>query len=113
EAILGRALKGKRDHVVLATKVYGWVDKLPNGHGSSRYHIMREVENSLRRLQTDHIDLYQLHRPHPETPIEETMRAMDDLVRQGKVRYIGTSVFGGWELVEALWTADHYNLERP
>jgi aryl-alcohol dehydrogenase-like predicted oxidoreductase len=112
EEIVGKALKGRRDDVVLATKVHNAMGPGPNDRGNSRAHIMREVEHSLRRLQTDYIDLYQIHRPDPETPIEETLRALDDLVRSGKVRYIGSSTFAAWELVESYWVSDRYNLTR-
>jgi aryl-alcohol dehydrogenase-like predicted oxidoreductase len=90
EEIVGQALKGRRDHVVLATKVNGPMGDDPNQRGNSRRWIMTEVENSLRRLQTDHIDLYQIHRPDPETDIEETLAALSDLIRDGKVRASGS-----------------------
>src|SRR6266566_3354596 len=90
EEIVGKALMDRRDEVVLATKVHGGMGKGPNERGNSRLWIMREVENSLRRLQTDHIDLYQIHRPDPDTDVEETLSALSDLVRQGKVRYLGS-----------------------
>jgi len=112
EEIVGQAIQGRRDQVVVGTKVFFPVGEGPNDCGLSRYHIMNQVEVSLRRLQTDHIDLLQLHRPDPETPVDETLRAMDDLIRQGKVRYIGTSVFSAWRIVEALWTSDRFNLNR-
>lgn len=112
EEVVGQALKGKRDRVVLATKFAIRTEEGPNGAGASRHRIMRQVEKSLRNLQTDYIDLYQIHRPDPHTPIEETMRALDDLVRQGKVRYIGCSNFDGWQIAESLWTSDRMNLER-
>ena len=112
EEIVGQALRGHRDQVVLATKVHGEMGPGPNDRGNSRVHILREVEHSLRRLQTDYIDLYQIHRPDPDTPIEETLRALDDLVRSGKVRYIGSSTFAAWELVESYWVSDRYNLAR-
>jgi aryl-alcohol dehydrogenase-like predicted oxidoreductase len=111
EVVVGKAIKGKRDKIVLATKVYGKMGEGPNDYGCSRYHIMREVENSLRRLDTDHIDLYQLHRYDPETPLEETMRALDDLVRQGKVCYVGCSNFPAWAICKALWVSDKMGLE--
>lgn len=101
EETLGKALKGRWDRVVLATKVYGNTGDGPNDHGASRYHMMEAVEASLRRLQTDHIDLYQLHRWDEETPIEETLRTLDDLVAAGKVRYIGASNFAAWQLARA------------
>ncbi len=105
EEFIGKALRGKRSQVILATKFGKPMGSGPNESGSSRYYIMKEVEASLRRLQTDHLDLYQIHEPDPQTPIEETLRALDDLVRAGKVRYIGTSNFAAWQLCEALWTA--------
>jgi aryl-alcohol dehydrogenase-like predicted oxidoreductase len=115
EEVTGQALKrnGKRDRVVLATKVHGrMADDDPNAQGTSRRHIIAECEASLRRLGTDYIDLYQLHRPRPEIAIDETLRALDDLVRAGKVRYIGTSTFAAWQLVEALWAAKELGLNR-
>jgi len=124
EEIIGRwmADRGNRHDVVLATKVRGRMWAGPNGAGLSRAHIVRAVEDSLRRLQTDYIDLYQTHAYDPDTPIDETLRALDDLVRAGKVRYVGCSNYPAWRLMEALWTADaagatgyvslqpHYNL---
>ncbi len=101
ETMLGQALKGRWDKFVLATKVYFKVGDAPNDYGASRYHIMNGVEASLRRLQSDHIDLYQMHRWDPHTPIEETMRALDDLVSSGKVRYIGASAYAAWQLAQA------------
>jgi aryl-alcohol dehydrogenase-like predicted oxidoreductase len=112
EEIVGEALQGRRDQVVLATKVHGVMGPGPNDRGNSRVHILREVENSLRRLRTDYIDVYQIHRPDPDTPIEETLRALDELVHSGKVRYIGSSTFAAWELVESYWISDHLNLAR-
>lgn len=112
EEIVGKALRGQRHDVVLATKVHGVMGPGPNDQGNSRGHIMRQVEASLRRLQTDYIDLYQIHRPDPDTPIEETLRALDDLVHQGKVRYLGSSTFAAWELVESYWVSDRLRLER-
>ena len=106
EEIVGRALKGVRDRVVIATKFFGQMGDAPNERGASRYHILNSVEQSLRRLQTDHIDLHQLHRFDPETPLDETLRALDDLVRAGKVRYIGCSNFAAWQVVKALWISD-------
>ena len=93
EEIVGKALAGRRDDVVLATKVHGTMGDDPNQFGNSRRWIIREVEDSLRRLKTDWIDLYQIHRPEPDTDIDETLGALTDLVRQGKVRYIGSSTF--------------------
>ena len=101
-----------RDQIVLATKVRGQMGRGPNDQGLSRAHIFNAVEASLRRLQTDYIDLYQAHWSDEETPIEETLRAFDDLVRQGKVRYLGASNYAAWELMQALWTSDKYNLAR-
>jgi aryl-alcohol dehydrogenase-like predicted oxidoreductase len=112
EEIVGEALRGRRDAVVLATKVHGEMGPGPNDRGNSRVHILREVENSLRRLQTDYIDLYQIHRPDADTPIEETLRALDDLVHSGKVRYIGSSTFPAWELVESYWVSDRLGPAR-
>lgn len=112
EEIVGKALKGRRDEVVLATKVHFPMGTRPNEGGNSRLWIMREVENSLRRLDTDRIDLYQIHRPDTATDITETLGALTDLVRQGKVRYIGSSTFTGWQIVEAQWVAERRNLER-
>ena len=104
--------KVPRDRLVIATKVRGKLGESPNNEGLSRVHIMQAVEASLRRMQTDYIDLYQAHWSDKETPIEETLRAMDDLVRQGKVRYIGASNYKAWELMQALWVSDKYNLVR-
>jgi aryl-alcohol dehydrogenase-like predicted oxidoreductase len=112
EEIVGKALQGRRDEVVLATKVHSPMGKGLNDQGNSRYWIMQEVENSLRRLQTDHIDLYQMHRPDPDTDIEETLGALSDLVHQGKVRYLGCSTFPGWEIVEAHAISERRGLER-
>jgi aryl-alcohol dehydrogenase-like predicted oxidoreductase len=114
ERIVGKFLKegGKRDRVVLATKVYERVGNLPNDAGASRYHIMRACEDSLRRLQTDHIDLYQQHRPSLTIPQDEALRAYDDLVRSGKVRYIGSSTFPAWMVMEALAISDRYGIAR-
>ena len=112
EEIVGRALEGRRDAVVLATKVHGQMGPGQNERGNSRVWIMREVENSLRRLRTDHIDLYQVHRPEAETDVEETLGALSDLQRQGKIRYFGSSTFPGWQIVEAQWTAERRGLSR-
>jgi aryl-alcohol dehydrogenase-like predicted oxidoreductase len=107
-----RQSKIPRDQIVLATKVRGTMGKGPNDQGLSRAHIFDAVEASLRRLQTDYIDLYQAHWSDEETPIEETLRAFDDLVGQGKVRYVGASNYAAWELMQALWTSDKHNLAR-
>ncbi|HEX6417826.1 MAG TPA: aldo/keto reductase [Acidimicrobiales bacterium] len=112
EEIVGKALAGRRDDVVLATKFHGAMGADPNRQGNSRRWIMRACEESLRRLGTDHIDLYQVHRPEPGTDIEETLRALTDLVRQGKVRYVGSSTFPPSAVVEAQWAAERRNLER-
>jgi aryl-alcohol dehydrogenase-like predicted oxidoreductase len=115
EEMTGEALKrnGQRHRIVLATKVHGAMDDAdPNAQGTSRRHIIAECEASLRRLQTDYIDLYQLHRPRPDIAIDETLRALDDLVRSGKVRYIGTSTFAAWQVVEALWVSKELGLNR-
>ncbi len=114
EEVTGEALtrNGKRQQVVLATKVHGKMGEGPNDMGNSRRHIIEQCEASLRRLQTDCIDLYQIHRPEPGIPIDETLRALDDLVRAGKVRYIGSSTFAAWQLVESLWTAKELGLNR-
>jgi aryl-alcohol dehydrogenase-like predicted oxidoreductase len=113
EEIVGKALAGgKRDHVVLATKVHGTMGDDPNEFGNSRRWIIKEVENSLRRLGTDWIDLYQIHRPEADTDIDETLGALTDLVRAGKVRYIGSSTFPASQVVEAQWVAERRNRER-
>jgi aryl-alcohol dehydrogenase-like predicted oxidoreductase len=114
EVIVGKALKesGRRDSVVLATKVYGKMGEGPNESGVSRLHILKACEDSLRRLQTDHIDLYQLHRPGLQVPVDETLRAFDDLVRSGKVRYIGCSTHPAWMVMEALAVSEKYGLAR-
>lgn len=117
EEVTGEALNrnGKRDRIVLATKVHGRMrdeESDPNAWGNSRRMIIEQCEASLKRLQTDYIDLYQIHRPHPDCAIDETLQAMDDLVRAGKVRYIGTSTFAAWQVVEALWTSRELRLNR-
>jgi aryl-alcohol dehydrogenase-like predicted oxidoreductase len=114
ECIIGRWLQssGRRHEIVLATKAFRRVGDLPNDEGGSRLHIVQACENSLRRLQTDHIDLYQLHRPDFNIPQDETLRAYDDLVRAGKVRYIGSSTFPAWYLMESLATSERLNLVR-
>jgi aryl-alcohol dehydrogenase-like predicted oxidoreductase len=112
EEIVGKALKGRRDKIVLATKVHGPMGEDPNSQGNSRRWIMQAVEASLRRLQTDHIDLYQIHRPSPDTDIEETLSALTDLMRAGKVRAIGSSTFPASEIVKAQWVAERRGLAR-
>jgi aryl-alcohol dehydrogenase-like predicted oxidoreductase len=112
EEIVGKALKGKREQVVLATKAYFPMGNDVNMRGSSRRHLIEQCEASLRRLQTEYIDLYQLHHPTNTIPIDETLRALDDLIRAGKILYIGTSSFGAWQMVEALWVSKEYGLHR-
>lgn len=114
EEMIGRWLhaRGARDRVVLSTKVFNRMGPGPNDAGLSRRHIMRAVEDSLRRLQTDWLDLYVTHEVDPATPIDETLRALDDLVRQGKVRYLGASNIEAWRLMRALWASDRHALHR-
>jgi len=112
ETLTGKALKGRRQEVVLATKVRGRMGMGPNDVGLSRLHIMQSVEASLKRLGTDYIDLYQIHRTDPVASIEDTLRALDDLVRQGKVRYIGCSNLPAWQLMKALAVSREQGLER-
>ncbi len=114
EVVVGDALKrnGKRNSVLVATKVNGRMSDDPNALGNSRLHIIEQCEASLRRLRIDHIDLYQFHRPSRHIAIDESLRAMDDLIRSGKVRYIGTSNFGSWQVVESLWAAKELGLNR-
>jgi aryl-alcohol dehydrogenase-like predicted oxidoreductase len=112
EEIVGKALRDRRDDVILATKVHGPMGKDPNERGNTRRWIVREVENSLRRLQTDWIDLYQIHRPEPDTDVDETLGALTDLVRSGKVRYVGSSTFPASQIVEAQWVAERRGRER-
>lgn len=113
ERIVGKALAGgKREKIVLASKVYNPMSDDPNDWGLSRRHIIQAVEDSLRRLQTDWIDLYQLHRPMLEIPQDETLRALDDLVQQGKIRYIGSSTFPAWMIMEALAISERHNMAR-
>ena len=107
EEYIGKALDGRRNEAVLATKV-----GFPPDEGSSRRNIMKEVEKSLKALKTDHIDFYQIHIPDPNTPIEETLRTLDDLIRQGKVRYIGCSNFSAWQTCESLWVSKSLGLNR-
>jgi aryl-alcohol dehydrogenase-like predicted oxidoreductase len=112
EEHLGKALTGRRASAIIATK-FGmqWAEG-PHGKGGSRKHIMDSLDGSLKRLNTDYIDLYQIHRQDPATPIEETLRALDDAVRSGKVRYIGCSNYDGWRLADAMWTSEHDGLAR-
>ncbi|TVR64512.1 MAG: aldo/keto reductase, partial [Spirochaetaceae bacterium] len=115
EQVTGDALKRnkKRASIVLATKVHGkMADDDPNASGNTRRHIIEQCEASLTRLSTDYIDLYQIHRPQSDVPIDETLRALDDLIRAGKVRYIGTSTYGAWQAVESLWVSEKLGLNR-
>ncbi|MFF2886035.1 aldo/keto reductase [Paenibacillus sp. NPDC057967] len=112
EEILGRLLRGRRNDILLATKFSAHVGAGVNDGGQSRYHVYRALENSLRRLQTDHIDLYQVHVFDPDTPIEETLRALDDLVKQGKIRYLGCSNYAAWQLAKAHGLSALHGLHR-
>src|SRR5437667_7204598 len=112
EEYLGRTLAGRRDEIIVASKFARPMDGSGRLQGASRRYIMTAVEASLKRLNTDYIDLYQQHIADPQTPIEETLRALDDLVRHGKVRYIGCSTLSAWQVVEAQWTSIHLGLER-
>jgi aryl-alcohol dehydrogenase-like predicted oxidoreductase len=115
ERIVGEWMKKgaiRRDRIIIATKVRGNMGGGPEDEGLSRQHILKSVEDSLRRLQTDYLDLYQAHWPDEKTPIEETLRAFDDLVKQGKVRHIGASNYAAWQLMQALWTSDRNGLVR-
>jgi aryl-alcohol dehydrogenase-like predicted oxidoreductase len=111
EDLLGKAIKGKREDLVVTTKVWSRIGEGPNDQGLSRFAIMREVERSLNRLQTDYIDIYLLHNWDPNTELDETLKAFDDLVRQGKVRYVGACNFTAAQTVEALWTAERGGLD--
>ena len=113
EQILGRALRGRRDEMVIATKSNGIVGLNVNDRGLSRRHIIRQVETSLRRLETDYIDLYYAHDPDPDTPLEQTLAVYDDLIRQGKIRYVGLSNHPAWQVTQALWIADDRRLQAP
>ena len=113
EQILGRALAGRRDNVVIATKSCVEVGPGVNDRGLSRRHIIRQVENSLRSLETDYIDLYYAHNPDPDTPLEQTLSVYDDLVRQGKLRYVALSNHPAWQVTHALWIADDRRLQAP
>ncbi len=112
EEILGQAIKGRRDRVLISTKATFRTGPNPNDVGSSRYHLIRAVETSLRRLGTDHIDLFQLHAFDARTPLEETLSTLDDLVRSGKIRYLGCSNFSGWHLMKSLAVADRHGWAR-
>lgn len=113
EQILGQALRGRRDDMVVATKSNGLVGHGINDRGLSRRHVIRQVESSLRRLETDYIDLYYAHDPDPDTPLEQTLAVYDDLIRQGKIRYVGLSNHPAWQVTEALWIADDRRLQAP
>jgi aryl-alcohol dehydrogenase-like predicted oxidoreductase len=110
EEFIGHALKGRRTDVLIATKFSQPMGNGPNDRGGSRSYVIRAVEASLKRLNTDYIDLYQMHQPDPTTPVEETLRALDELVKSGKVRYIGCSNFSSWQVSEAMWTSRVNNL---
>ena len=112
EKIIGKVLEGSRQNVVLATKAGLVRGAGVNERGSSRYHLMMELENSLKRLKTDYVDLYQIHTFDPDTPLEETLRALEDMVRSGKVRYIGASNYFAWELMKAVGISDRLGLNR-
>ncbi|MGH2356340.1 MAG: aldo/keto reductase [Chloroflexota bacterium] len=110
ETYVGKAVAGRRHEAIIATKVHGRMGNLPNDQGLSRHHIVEGIEASLKRLDTDYVDLYQVHQVDTTTPIYETLSALDDLVHQGKVRYVGCSNFAAWQICEALWAADRKNL---
>ena len=112
EEVLGKAIKGRRDALLLATKVRMPAGEGPNDTGLSRFHVVRQCEESLRRLGTDHIDLYQVHEWDGLTPLEETLEALDTLVRSGKVRYVGSSNYSGWQLMKALGVSERLGLQR-
>lgn len=112
EIMLGEALKGRRQDAIIATKVFNPMGPSPNDSGMSRVHILRAIEDSLKRLQTDYVDMYYIHHVDIQTPLEEMLRAFDDLVHQGKVRYIACSNYEAWRLMEALWISDSKNLAR-
>jgi aryl-alcohol dehydrogenase-like predicted oxidoreductase len=113
EEILGKWLQGRRDQYFVATKMFFPMHDRPGSMGSSAQNVIQECEASLRRLNTDHIDLFQLHHPSNQIPIDETLRALDRLVHAGKIRYIGTSSFAAWQIVEALWSASNAHLTPP
>jgi aryl-alcohol dehydrogenase-like predicted oxidoreductase len=112
EEITGEVLKEYRDDLIIATKVHGVMGEGPNDRGQSRVHILKQIEGSLKRLQTDYVDLYQIHRFDYDTPIEETLRTLDGLVQHGKVRYIGASSMYAWQFSKMLWTSERLGLER-
>jgi aryl-alcohol dehydrogenase-like predicted oxidoreductase len=111
EQVLARVLKRHRDDLVITSKVASFIGKGPNDGGSSRYHILREIERTLTRLETDHLDVYILHVWDDTTPLEETLRALEDVVRAGKTRYVGVSNFQAWQVLKALWTQDRLGLD--
>lgn len=113
EELLGLALKGRRSEVILSSKVMEAVGKGPNDRGLSRRHIVQQVENSLRRLQTDYLDIYYAHHPDPRTSLDQTLRTFDDLVRDGKIRYFALSTFPAWQVMEAAWVCDRLLLQTP
>jgi aryl-alcohol dehydrogenase-like predicted oxidoreductase len=112
EVLLGKALKGRRHQAIVATKFFNPMGKGPNDSGMSRAHLMQAIEDSLRRLQTDYLDLYYIHHVDTQTPLEEMLRGLDDLVRQGRVRYTACSNYEAWRLMEALWISDHHGWAR-
>jgi len=111
EEFIGKAIKARRSDVIIATKFGMNTGNSPNSHGGSRYHILREIDASLKRLNMEYIDLYYIHFPDPGTPIEETLRTLDNLIKSGKIRYVGCSNFAAWQLCEALWTSKVNKLE--
>ena len=111
EEYIGKALEGRREQAVIATKVSSRMSEGPNQAGNSRKHIMEQVEQSLTRLRTDYIDLYQIHWWDPTTPVEETLRALNDLVTQGKIRYFGCSNFTAWQVCESVWTSKELGIQ--
>jgi aryl-alcohol dehydrogenase-like predicted oxidoreductase len=113
EEIIGATLKGRRDSVILSTKASEPVGPGPNDRGLSRRHLIEQLERSLRRLCTDHVDIFYAHHPDPDTPLEDTLMTLDDLVRSGKARCYGLSTYPAWQSVEALWVSDRRNLHRP
>jgi len=113
ETVLGKALKGRRDKIILATKVGSYFGKGPNEHGLSRRHVLEQLDGSLRRLGTDYIDIYYMHRPDPNTPVQEIIQTLDIIVRSGKVRYIGASNFAAWQLCELYYEAARHGSPAP